>query len=56
MNKKLVISFLFFETRSCYIAQAGHELTILLPQHPECWDYRYVLQHQDTYLILKMLQ
>jgi hypothetical protein len=28
-----------FETRTCYIAQAGLELVILLPQPPEYWDY-----------------
>jgi hypothetical protein len=27
-----------FETGGCYITQAGLELTILLPQPPECWD------------------
>jgi hypothetical protein len=26
---------------TCYIAQADLELTILLPQHPSCWDNRY---------------
>jgi hypothetical protein len=31
-----------FETGSHYIAQAGLELSILLPQPPECWDYRHV--------------
>jgi hypothetical protein len=34
-------SFLFSETGSHYVAQAGLELTILLPQHPKCWDYRH---------------
>jgi hypothetical protein len=27
---------------SHYVVQAGLELTILLPQPPEWWDYRYV--------------
>jgi hypothetical protein len=30
----------FFETGSHYVSQAGLELTVLLPQPPECWDYR----------------
>jgi hypothetical protein len=25
-----------------HVAQTGLELEILLPQPPECWDYRYV--------------
>jgi hypothetical protein len=28
-----------FELRSCYTAQAGLKLSILLPQPPKCWDY-----------------
>jgi hypothetical protein len=27
-------------TGSGYVAQASLKLTILLPQPPECWDYR----------------
>jgi hypothetical protein len=34
--------FLFFETESQYVAQAGLELNILQPVPPECWDYRCV--------------
>jgi hypothetical protein len=34
--------FVYFETGSYYVAQAVLELTILLPQPPEYWDYRYV--------------
>jgi hypothetical protein len=29
------------ETGSVYVAQAGLELMILLPQPSECWDYRH---------------
>jgi hypothetical protein len=29
-----------FEIESCYAAQVSLKLTILLPQPPECWDYR----------------
>jgi hypothetical protein len=32
--------FVLFETGSWYIAQDGLKLMILLPQSPECWDYR----------------
>jgi hypothetical protein len=35
--------FLFvclFCLRSCYVSQAGLELKILLPQPPDCWNYR----------------
>lgn len=27
---------------SCYVAEAGGELKILLPQPPESWDYKLV--------------
>jgi hypothetical protein len=32
--------FFFFETESQYVAQAGQELSILLAQPPEHWNYR----------------
>jgi hypothetical protein len=32
-----------FKTESHYVAQAGLELFVLLPQPPDCWDYRSVL-------------
>jgi hypothetical protein len=37
----LVLLWFFFSLRqSCYVAQAGIKLVILLPQHLKCWDYR----------------
>jgi hypothetical protein len=32
---------------------AALELTILLPQPPECWDYRSVLPYPDLTFFLK---
>jgi hypothetical protein len=37
MSPSTYIIFTFFETVSCYAAQAGLELSILLPQHPQWW-------------------
>jgi hypothetical protein len=34
-----------FQTGSHYIAQAGLELTILLPQSLQCWHYSSALPH-----------
>lgn len=34
-----------FETKSCYTAQTGLKLIILLPQPPEHWNSRCVLPH-----------
>jgi hypothetical protein len=42
---KMLFFVVFFETGSLYVAQAGFELSILLPQLPECWDYRCALPH-----------
>jgi hypothetical protein len=44
---------MFFETGSNYVDQAIFQLLILLPQTPECWDYRYqawgnLLVHVNT--------
>jgi hypothetical protein len=33
----------FFETRSCYEAQASLEILSFLPQPPDSWDYRCAL-------------
>lgn len=30
-----------FKTETCYVAQAGLELSILLPLPPKCWDERH---------------
>jgi hypothetical protein len=31
--------YLFFETGFCYVPHAGPELSTVLRQSPECWDY-----------------
>jgi hypothetical protein len=41
---------LFFETVSHYVAYAGLELMILLPQLPEGWDYRHMPPYQASFL------
>jgi hypothetical protein len=46
-GKKGKIHFLFLETGSGCVAQAGLELPILLPQSPKSWDYRHEL-HRRT--------
>jgi hypothetical protein len=33
-----MLLFIYLETGSHYVAQAGLELVILLPQPPTCWD------------------
>lgn len=40
----------FFETNSCYVAQAGLELMMLLPQPPNCWGNRRVWPYPATCL------
>jgi hypothetical protein len=40
--------FWFSESESCNVAETGFKLEILLPQPPECWDYR--LQHCHLFL------
>jgi hypothetical protein len=40
---KLLIKLIYLQKGSCYVAQAGLEFKILLPQPPDCWDYRHVL-------------
>jgi hypothetical protein len=43
----LIFEFGFsFETQSYYVAQAGLELVILLPQPPQSWDYKSVIHIQ----------
>jgi hypothetical protein len=42
----VIYLFIYFETESCYVAQAGletHDSSVFLPQPPRCWDYRPVL-------------
>jgi hypothetical protein len=38
----LFLFILFFDTESCFVAQDGLKLTVILPQPPECWDYRCI--------------
>lgn len=39
------LSYPLFEIKTCYVAQRGLELIIILPQPAECWDDRYVPPH-----------
>jgi hypothetical protein len=41
---------LVFWEGSLYVAEAGLELTILLPQLPVCWDYSYVPPNLGSFL------
>jgi hypothetical protein len=40
----------FFELGSCYVAWAGLELTVLLPQPPWYWDYRCEPSHPEHFI------
>lgn len=52
VNSWYILSFLFLllffffsfflKTGSYYVAQAGPKLSTLLPQSPNCWDYKHV--------------
>jgi hypothetical protein len=46
-----ILFILFFETRSCYVVQAGLELAVLLPQTSECWEFRHVPPYPAHLLI-----
>lgn len=50
----LFVVFWGSERRSHYIAQDGLKLSILLPQHPECWDYRQAPPHSDLCIIFNV--
>jgi hypothetical protein len=39
----------FFETGSRYVAQAGLELLIILPQSPACWDYGRIPPFEELF-------
>lgn len=38
--------------RSCYSAKSGLALTIL-PQSPQCWDFKHALAHLAEDLLIK---
>jgi hypothetical protein len=38
----------FFKTGSYYVAQAGLQFTILMPQPPKCQDYKSALPHYNV--------
>jgi hypothetical protein len=42
MTRAICIHFCSFKTRSGFVDQAGFKPMILLPQPPDCWDYRYM--------------
>jgi hypothetical protein len=42
-SKIFFVSFIYLETRSQCVSQAGHELSRLLSQFPKCWDHKGVL-------------
>jgi hypothetical protein len=45
------VLLLLFETGSHCIAQTDLELTILLPQPPECWGHRFVPTTASWYFV-----
>jgi hypothetical protein len=45
-----LLFILVFETGSCYTAQAGYQLIILLPPPCKCWDCRYAPLSQIVFL------
>jgi hypothetical protein len=44
-NVQIFFFLRIVETGSLYVVQGGLELAILLPQPPECWDYRCARSH-----------
>jgi hypothetical protein len=53
----VALSLSFLDTRSHYVAQTDLELTILLPQPPECWDYKCCrLPHGSSLLIRTLVR
>jgi hypothetical protein len=48
----IIIIIIIIETRSCYVAQAGFELKILLHQPPKCWGITGMHHHAWLNLII----
>jgi hypothetical protein len=52
----LAFSFFLFEMECHYAVQAGLELMMLLPQSPECWNYKRAPPHLAFSCFLKFAQ
>jgi hypothetical protein len=49
---KMFLFLFYFETGSVCVVKAGQEPTILLPQPPESWDYRWAPPHLSDKAVL----
>lgn len=41
LSREDIFLFISSETEFPYIAQASPQFSVLLPQHPDCWDYSH---------------